>query len=238
MQPRFCCANARNYIRQPKPLYMEHRSFIKAGLLTLGVAGLVYSLGDVLLPNEADFLAARERPQAFAALVTSQPFWIWSLRGMFGEALQAFGALGLLLLLRQTGQYRLGMWSTVLFILAAQLGMTFFTICHHVFPEAGRLMLAGQSGAEVMKLAIMPDFLLASMVLKYVGLILSAVALARSNCVPKWCGWVVLLGFLLIMVPLYAVQIGANMLWGIAYLWMAFTLQEPYQAPRATQQAR
>ena len=206
---------------------MQHKGFIKGGLITIGLAGMVFAIGDTLIPQEGDFLAAATDPDGFAKLVTSEYYGFWSARGLIGVAMENIGTLALMILLLQTRQARLAIWSTVLLFLGDLTGMSMFTLLHDVFPPMGRLMLAGTAGPDVLQAASLPPYVMMSMMVTWIGLILSALAIWRCGCLPKWSGWLVLLGFLLIPVPNMVVQVGSGLLWGGAYFWMALAMTEP-----------
>lgn len=206
---------------------MKHNRFIKGGLIVIGLAGLVFAIGDALIPQEGDFMAATTNPEGFISLVTSDHYGLWSARGLVGVVMENIGTLALLILLLQTRQAALAIWSTLLLFLGDLTGMSMFTLLHDVFPPMGRLMQAGNTGPDVLQAATLPPYVMMSMVFTWIGLLLSALAIWRCGCLPKWSGWMVLLGFLLIPMPNMVVQVGTNLLWGAGYLWMAFAMKDP-----------
>ncbi len=204
---------------------MQHVGFIRGGLVTLAVASVAFVVGDALIPQDGDLMAGGTDPKAFTALVTSSNYAWWSLRGLFGVAMESIGTVALMVLLLQTSQARLGILSSVLLLLGDLLGMSLFTLLHDVFPHVGALMEAGVTGPEVLALATVPPYILGGMLLTWIGLALSAVAIWRCGCLPRWSGWLALLGMLMIVAPNMAAQLLANALWGAAYLWMALGLR-------------
>lgn len=55
-----------------------------------------------------------------------------------------------------------------------------------------------------------------------IGLGLFAWAIWKTDIFPKWSGWVVVIGWLLLLVQTsYIIQILGNVIWGAGYLWMA-----------------
>ena len=167
--------------------------------------------------------AAMERPQAFAELVTSDGFRFWALRGVVGIPLETIGTLALFFGLVGAAGENWAFWGMLLCVLGDLFGIAAFAIFAFVFPDLGTAMLDGQEG--VASIAALDDFMpvfMGSMLATYVGLALFAVAVWRSGRFPRWSGVVVLFGFLLIPIQNYAVQISANIIWGVGYLWMAW----------------
>jgi hypothetical protein len=97
-----------------------------------------------------------------------------------------------------------------------------------MFPALAKLHLNGDMNALSFAaieshLAI---FFFLSLVFTLAGRAVMAVAVYRSGVLPRWSGWLAFLGFLLIPLPGVILQFVTNVLWGIAYLWMAYHIKK------------
>lgn len=201
----------------------NYKWFIRIGLIIIGLAGILFSLGDMLIPQDGAVFSVTENPEVFSNLVTSSNYKFWTLRGFIGVPLETIGTIALFLGLIGTKREKLAFWGMLLCVLGDLFGQGFFTVTTFIFPKVGEMILNGNS--TVSSLAALDDFMPVigiSFIMTYVGLILFAIAIWSSKRFPKWSGIIVFIGFLLIMVDTYAVQVITNALWGFGYLWMAF----------------
>ncbi|GHA64848.1 hypothetical protein [Pontibacter akesuensis] len=207
-------------------------------LSIIGLAGLVFAFGDLLIPQENVIFEAAQRPQAFAELVTSSNYSIWAARGLVGVLMEMIGTVGLYLYLQQTKAERLAFYGLLLTLTHHILGVGVFALAIFLFPAVGEMVLAGQP--EAVRFATMDGalgaFMGASLVSTLAGLALMAVAIWRSGILPKWSGWLVFLGFALVPVPSVALQFFTNILWGTAYFWMAYTVYRNCSEQQASEE--
>ncbi|MEJ8757524.1 hypothetical protein WG947_10975 [Pontibacter sp. H259] len=199
-------------------------------LSILGLAGLVFAFGDLLIPQENVIFEAAQRPQAFAELVTSSTYSVWAARGIVGVLMEMIGTVGLYLYLQKTKAERLAFYGLLLTLMHQILGVGVFALVIFLFPAVGEMVLAGNTDA--VRFATMDGalgaFMGASLLFTLAGLALMAVAIWKSGVLPKWSGWVAFLGFAMIPLPGVAVQFIANALWGAAYFWMAYAVYKNY----------
>lgn len=200
-----------------------HKWFIRIGILIIGLAGLVFAAGDAFIPQEGTLLAPGEDPRTFAELVTSQGFAIWAMRGLIGAPMETIGCIALFLAFIGTRVEKLALWGMLLCVVADLFGMGIFVLAYFTLPPVGELILAGKE--SVIDLAVIESYMplmAGSFLVTAIGIILFALAIWKTKIFPKWSGWLVLLGWLLILVQTsYVIQIAANVVWGAAYFWMA-----------------
>ena len=209
-------------------------------LALLGIAGLVFAFGDLLIPQENVLFEAANRPLDFSRLVTSSNYSLWALRGFAGVIMEMVGTVGLYLYLQRTKAERLAFFGLLLTLVHHLLGMGVFAVAYFLFPAVGQLVLAGQAQAVAYASITGPlqVFMGLSLLSTLVGLAVMAVAIWRSGALPKWSGWVALAGFCLIPFPGVALQFFANALWGGAYFWMAYRVSKQYGKPENTSPKR
>jgi len=201
----------------------NYNRFIRFGLIIIGLAGFVFAIGDSLIPQEGNMFAATDDPEAFAELVTTDNFRYWAMRGLIGAPMETIGTIALFFGLAGARYEKWAFWGMILCVLADLFGTALFAIMYYVFPATGSLIVAGtESAATVASLDALMPVTDAGFIATTIGLGLFAWAIWKSDIFPKWSGWVVLIGWLLLLVQWsYVIQIFANLLWGAAYLWMA-----------------
>lgn len=202
----------------------KYKWFIRIGLILIGVAGLIFAIGDAFIPQEGTMFSASEDPHAFADLVTTDNFKIWAARGLIGVPLEVIGSMALFLGLVGSSKEKLGLWGMLLCVLGDLFGLSIFMFAYYVFPEVGSLISSGmESAASVAAVESMMPLFGAGFIMTFIGLILFAVAIWNaSGRFPKWSGIVAFIGFALLLIQTsYVIQILANVIWGSAYLWMA-----------------
>jgi hypothetical protein len=205
---------------------MEHKanynSFIRYGLLIIGFAGILFAVGDSFIPQEGNMFAATEDPEAFAELVTMEGFRFWAMRGLIGIPMELIGTIALFLGLMGTRYEKWAFWGMMLCVISDLFGTGFFMLTYFVFPEAGELIMAGTTAAaSVVSLEGVMPIMASGFVATTIGLGLFAWAIWKTNIFPKWSGWVVVVGWLLLLVQTsYVIQILGNVIWGPAtYGW-------------------
>ncbi|MEM7412103.1 MAG: hypothetical protein AAF430_17885 [Myxococcota bacterium] len=194
---------------------------IAAGLW-LGVLGAVFFfVGEFFLADETLLIDPSRDPDAFVAMVTSRDFAFFAGRGLVGIALEVVGAFALYLYLAPTRSEAWAFWGFLLATLGDLFGAGSFALLYVALPGIGAVaqtegpaMLGAVQGGEFL-------FVLNG-VLTLLGLVCFAVAIARSDRLPTASGLCVLLGFLLVPVPVFAIQLLANALWGVGAVWMAW----------------
>ncbi|MBC5994115.1 hypothetical protein [Pontibacter cellulosilyticus] len=207
-------------------------------LSILGLAGLVFAFGDLLIPQENVLFEAAQRPQEFAELVTSPNYSIWAARGLVGVLMEMIGTVGLYLYLQRTRAERLAFYGLLFTLTHHILGLGVFALVIFLFPAVGEMVLAGNM--EAIRFATMDGalaaFMGASLFTTLAGLALMAVAVWRSGVLPRWSGWMAFLGFALIPFPGVLLQFLTNILWGAAYFWMAYSVYKNYGQQEAPEE--
>lgn len=197
---------------------------IVASLCCLGIAGLVFAFGDLLIDQENAIFKAEQEPAKFASLTTSSAYLWWAGRGFVGVLLEMIGTVGLYLYLQPSKAERWAFAGLLLTLSHHILGVGVFAIAYFLFPAAGNLIqedVAAVIPFVAMKGGLATFFAL-SLIVTMAGLFCMAVAVQKSDMLPKPSGWIALLGFALIPVPGVFIQFLANTLWGAAYFWMAW----------------
>jgi hypothetical protein len=204
-------------------LQANYNKFIRYGLLTIGVAGILFAVGDSFIPQEGNMFAATEDPEAFARLVTLEGFRFWAMRGLIGVPMEVIGTIALFFGLIGTRYEKWAFWGMMLCVLSDLFGTGLFTLMYYVFPKVGSLIMAGtESAATVASLDAFMPIMAVGFVATTIGLGLFAWAIWKTDIFPKWSGWVVVIGWLLLLVQTsYIIQILGNAIWGAGYLWMA-----------------
>lgn len=196
-------------------------------LCALGVAGLIFAFGDLLIPQENLLFEAQKNPKEFSHLVTSQNYSIWAARGFIGVILEMIGTIGLYLYLQRKRFSKIAFAGFVFTLMHHVLGCGVFAIAFFMFPALGNLYLNGSTQAIEFAAFSQPTlglFFMVSMATTLIGLALMAIAVQKSNDLPKYSGWLAFVGFALIPFPGVMLQFMANLLWSLAYFWMAFHL--------------
>lgn len=202
-------------------LRANYRNFIRFGLIAIGVAGVLFALGDAFIPQGIMF-EADSRPEEFAHLVTGGNFSFWALRGIVGVILETVGTVALFLGLVGSEREIWAFWGMILCVVSDLFGMAVFVIASSIWPAIGDLILQGnQTVAAAGSADLFLPWFAGSYIATGVGLALFAGAIWRSRNFPRWSGVLVLVGWLLLALQTYWVQIGTNLLWGGAYFWMA-----------------
>lgn len=203
-------------------LKADYGAFVRYGLVIIGLAGLLFAAGDAAIPQEGAMFSPTERPEDFAALVTSDAFLFWAVRGLVGVHMELIGTIALFFGLAGTSYERWAFWGMLLCALADLFSTGLFTLTTFVFPAVGEAIQAGQlSAGSIASLDAFMPIMGAGYLVTALGLGLFAVAIWKTDRFPRWAGVLALVGWLLIPIQGYAIQIAANLLWGGAYLWMA-----------------
>lgn len=206
---------------------------IVVSLHCLGIAGLVFAFGDLLIEQENVIFKANEAPAAFAKLTTSNAYLWWAGRGFLGIFLEMIGTVGLYLYLQKSRAEKWAFAGLLLTLTHQMLGIGVFAVAYFLFPAAGHLFLAGAPNAlsyAAMEGALAGLFGI-SLICTMAGLFCMAVAIQKSERLPKWTGWMALLGFALIPVPGVVIQFLANTIWGAAYFRMALHVSKTTDVP-------
>lgn len=205
-----------------KELSANYNPFIRYGLLIIGLAGIIFAIGDALIPQDGAMFMATEDPQAFAALVTTENFQYWALRGMIGIPMEVIGSIALFFGLISTRHEKWAFWGMLLTVVPDVFMGAMFSMMYYVFPEVGELILSGnEAAASIGSLDAFMPIMGAGFIITALGLLLFALAIWKSTVFPKWSGFLALAGWILILFPGYFIQIFANLVWGAAYFWMA-----------------
>ncbi|MBO9596069.1 MAG: hypothetical protein J7599_24410 [Niabella sp.] len=197
---------------------------IVASLCCLGIGGLVFAFGDLLIDQENVIFKADQEPEKFAALTTSAAYLWWAGRGFLGVFLEMIGTVGLYLYLQKTKAEKWAFTGWLFTLVHQLLGMGVFAIAYFLFPAAGHLYLDGatQAMSFVTMKGALGVFFGVSLASTLVGLTCMAIAVQKSKVLPAFSGWMALLGFALIPVPGVVIQFLANFTWSAAYFWMAY----------------
>jgi len=205
---------------------MKNRIVIS--LSCLGIAGLIFAFGDLLIDQENAIFKAAQEPEKFATLTTSNTYLWWAGRGFLGVFLEMIGTLGLYLFLQRSRAEKWAFAGLLLTLTHQLLGIGVFAIAFFLFPAAGHLYQQGIS--DIIPFVSMKGTLAAyfglSLVSTMLGLFCMAIAIQKSDMLPKASGWLALLGFALIPVPGVIVQFLANAIWAAAYFWMAIYISK------------
>ncbi|AMM52612.1 hypothetical protein TH61_17455 [Rufibacter sp. DG15C] len=200
-------------------------------LIVIGLAGMLFAFGDLLIPQENVLFEATKRPDAFAELVTSSNYKWWGLRGFVGVLMEMIGTVGLYLYLQKSKAERLAFYGLLLTLTHHILGVGVFAVAFFMFPALAELHLNGDANALAFAAIEGPlgAYFALSLAFTLIGLGVMAVAVYRSGHLPRWSGWLAFVGFLLIPVPGVVVQFAANFTWGMAYWWMAYHIRKNEQ---------
>jgi len=195
------------------------------GFIAAFLGALVFAFGDLLIPQEGLYFEAAEKPDEFARFVTTGNYKIWAMRGLFGVFFEMFGVLSIYLALRNSRFENLAFWGFVPFMVHVAIGFGLFSVLYFMFPALGQLHLSGTAQATqfaAMEGGLQTTFLIVGSVVWILALILLSIAIWKDKTtLPKWSGIVMTLGFLLIGSPGQMMQFIANLIWGLAFLWMA-----------------
>ena len=152
-------------------------------------------------------------------MATSFGFAFYAGRGLIGVVLEALGVIALYLYLQDSRTERLAFWGMTACVLGDIAGGALFGILFFLYPQIGAFILEGHPEVAL-ALEASPALLLANVIPTVLGLVLLAVAVWRSGTLPKWAGVVMLVGFLLLPMQVFAVQVAGNVLWGLGGLWI------------------
>ena len=202
---------------------MNYRWFIIIGLVSYGIAGLLFAYGDSLIYDQGILHAAQERPQEFAALAVSWNFHFWAVRGILGIILEVVGTIAIFLALQKTVGEKNAFIGLLLCILGDLLGIILFAVSATITPRLSNLYLDGNiENLDIISPDGLPGLIMAGAgFATIIGLIFFAIAIWKTTKFPKWSGILIVIGFLLIPVPNYYIQIGASLIWTIPCFWMA-----------------
>jgi hypothetical protein len=131
----------------------------------------------------------------FAAYVTTNKFLLSHLlNSIAGAAIGSIGVTGLMLLLQDTKSAGKAITGMVATVTANTLTASIFGVAAFVQPAMGRVFLAGQDNALDFynEVYAAPLFLtaLVSLLLFIVGGVFAGMAIAASDRLPRWTGWV------------------------------------------------
>lgn len=203
---------------------------IVASLCCLGIAGLIFAFGDLLIDQENVIFKADLEPESFAKLTISNEYLWWAGRGFLGVFLEMIGTVGLYLYLQNSKAERLAFAGLLLTLTHQMLGIGVFAIAYFLFPVAGHLFQQGVLSVipcVTMKGAL-GGFFAVSLASTMIGLFCMAIAVQKSDMLPKFSGWMALLGFAMIPMPGVIIQFLANFIWSVAYFWMAYHIYKTY----------
>ncbi|MBO9636143.1 MAG: hypothetical protein J7578_23775 [Chitinophagaceae bacterium] len=201
---------------------------IVASLSCLGIAGLVFAFGDLLIDQENVIFKAELEPYNFSSLTTTSEYLWWAGRGFAGVFLEMIGTVGLYFYLQQSKMEKWAFAGLLLTLTHQLTGIGVFAIVYFLFPAVGHLYQNGVPDAITfasMK-GSLGVFFAISLITTMAGLFCMAIAIHKSGKLPKLSGWMALLGFALIPVPGIFVQFLANLIWSLAYFWMAMHIQK------------
>lgn len=198
---------------------MTRSTRILGGVFALVLAAVLFASGEFFL-SRPDLLATPGAdPEAFAQMVTGAGFAFYAGRGLVGCFLEAVSMIALYGLLQAPRTEPWAFWGMIVSLLGDLFGAVFFGTLFFVYPDVGELLLEGQR--DVLGVVEPSLVLLAIMFLPAViGFGLFAVALWRSEFLPSAAGLLLVVGFLLLAVQIFAVQLLANVVWGLGALWI------------------
>lgn len=139
---------------------------------------------------------------------------------------EMFGVLGIYLALRDGPSERLAFWGLAAFLAHVAQGHALFALLYFMFPALGTLFLAGVESApgHAVVEGQFAAFMVFGLLTWWVGSFLLALAIRRSSVLPRWSGFVMLAGFVLVLAPGMVAQLTANLVWGAAFAWMAWAV--------------
>jgi hypothetical protein len=198
-------------------------SLLHLAALSLSISGILFVLYPAMRPFSDE--ASLQGAQAFAS-----PQWILAhTLAILGFILMTLGLLGLYFTLQKTKVERLTLWGLVLSWLGVGLTLPFYgaeVFGLHAIGQAA----VNQNNAALLDLANQVRFgpgfyvILAGLLLLAVGAIIVAVAIWKSQFLPKWSGVPFALGFAL-YIPQYAatqpVRVAHGLLIAAGCLWIA-----------------
>jgi hypothetical protein len=198
-------------------------SSLHLAALSLSISGILFVLYPAMRPFSDE--ASLQGAQAFAS-----PQWILAhTLAILGFILMTLGLLGLYFTLQKTKVERLTLWGLVLSWLGVGLTLPFYgaeVFGLHAIGQAA----VNQNNAALLDLANQVRFgpgfyvILAGLLLLAVGAIIVAVAIWKSQFLPKWSGVPFALGFAL-YIPQYAatqpVRVAHGLLIAAGCLWIA-----------------
>lgn len=203
---------------------------IVASLCCLGIAGLIFAFGDLLIDQENAIFKADSEPENFARLTTSTEYLWWAGRGFLGVFLEMIGTVGLYLYLQNSKAEKWAFAGLLLTLTHQMLGIGVFAIAYFLFPMAGHLIQKGVQNVIpfVAMNGALGGFFAVSLISTMIGLFCMAIAVQKSKKLPKLSGWMALIGFAMIPMPGVVVQFLANFIWSVAYFWMAYHIHKTY----------
>jgi hypothetical protein len=166
------------------------RAFARGALWALPVWAALLFLGTLTHQPDAQTAFAD-----FAAYVTTSEFLLSHLlNSIAGAAIGSIGVIALMLYLQDSkvaGKAATGMVATVA---ANTLTSSIFGVAAFAQPAMGRVFLAGQENALDFynQVYAVPLFVtaLVSLLLFIVGGVFTGIAIAASDFLPRWAGWV------------------------------------------------
>ena len=197
---------------------MNRSTRILLGLFAPVVAAALFVAGEFFLDGGDLALQPASDPEAFGRMVTGSGFTFYAGRGLLGVCLEAVGAIALYLYLYNNRVERLAFWGMVASVWGDVAGGALFGVMYFLYPHLGAFLLEGH--AEVASVLELEPVLLVGAIPTVLGLLLFAIAIWRSGTLPKWAGVLMLAGFLLLPVQVFAIQIMGNVLWGLGALWI------------------
>lgn len=198
---------------------MTRSTRIRLGLAAFALAAPLFVAGEFVLARPDLLMTPGSEPGAFAEMVTSGGFLFYAIRGLVGAVLETAGMIAIYMYLIDTEVEPWAFWGMLISIIGDLGGALYFGAMTFIYPAAGALILEGQS-AVASVLALPMEFLGGMFLLTLGGLVCLAVAIWRSSRLPRWAGILMLVGFLILPVQIFAVQIAGNVLWGLGALWI------------------
>ena len=209
---------------------MNRRTRILGGLWALVLAAPLFVAGEFVLPRPELLMSPAAEPEAFAEMVTGSGFLFYGIRGLVGAALETAGMIAIYMYLADTDVEPWAFWGMLISIIGDLGGALYFGAMTFIYPAAGGLIFEGQS-AVASVLALPMEFFGGMFLLTLGGLVFLAVAIWRSSRLPRGAGILMLVGFLILPVQIFTVQIAGNLLWGLGALWI---LLRVWQAPASS----
>lgn len=210
---------------------MEKQNRVRLGAVALGVSGLLFASFPLLMRPFFHYSEVSS-PDTFAAAsreMTSAAWLVSHLLGMLAFVLLLFGLLTLFAFLtaHARGLYPFG--GMILSILGIALLLPMLGVETFTLPVIGKVYLEGQTGVAPMLDLVRrgPGFvlLLFGLLLLAGGAIFFAVAIWRSDLLPKWAGVTFALG-LALWYPILPqiMRLVDGVLIGIGGFWLAWAL--------------
>lgn len=200
---------------------MKRPTRILWGLFALVLAAALFTIGEFFLARPDLPLDPAAAPETFAQSAASGGFALWAGRGLLGAFLEAVGLIALYLYLEDSPGEQLAFWGMVVSLVGDFFAAVLFGSILFVYPALGAYALDGRLGV-VSLLEPAPSLMAGMAVPSVLGLILLAIAIWRSDTLPKWSGVLMLGGFILILAALdvFVLQVLGNAIVGLGALWI------------------